>query len=364
MRTSAEQPRLGIQTRRTRQNAAASFGGAAAVFLTLPAISNDVPHHAVSKENDKDWLEIAKLCAGLVSDDELDITDKTSAKDIVTMALSAWASKHCADINQMDRFTLVATLERDAFYLDYGGGDELPGRKFFVAMVSEQETPYFKVKSRIEALESAYPGLGRTAVDYAEQAGYRTFTIFSPLHGFYQAQNMYWMGADNDEDVKEEYSYMGEEMDEETLLPSTYKKAFSELYFSGDSLEREALQRIASKDDQAAEVAGTILTIMDMIDRDYRLPDLGEYCIDHAFFSCVMGMGEEHCMLDRVLDDFDQTTYQSGDGFTDIYGIAEIQVDHASFQKWRENMENGFRLYRELDRLMGLIGEKHNKEAS
>lgn len=359
MRTSARQARLGNQKSETPQPAVTSFGGAAAVFLTLPAVSKKVPKRTVSKEDDRKWLEVAKMCAELVSDDELDITNKTTARDIVSQALSVWASKLCADINLLDSFSIVASLDREAFYLDYDGDESTAGMAFF-GLVSDQMTPHINVKQKIEALEKAHPGLGRTAVYYAEMAGYRTFEVLSPSHGFSLAQNLYWMDLDNDEDVKSESGYCGgDELDEDALLPSTYIAAFPEVFLKGVGLEREALRRIASAKDTAGETAKVILSIMDLIEQDAELPDLRMYAVDKAFFSCYMGMDEEHSMLDRVIDDFYQSTGYS-EGFTDMYGIADVRLDKEAFLKWRDSMEKGFLLYSKLDRLMGLIGEKQN----
>lgn len=104
---------------------ATSFGSAATGFSpTLPFISQHVPVTSVIDEGDGRWLQTAKLCAELVEDDELVIHDKTSARDIIGQSLSVWASKHCAEIQVLDKFELVASLDADAFGLDYEGEPE------------------------------------------------------------------------------------------------------------------------------------------------------------------------------------------------------------------------------------------------
>jgi hypothetical protein len=40
-----------------------------------------------------------------------------------------------------------------------------------------------------------------------------------------------------------------------------------------------------------------------------------------------------------------------------MYGIAEVKLDKRSFLKWKTEMEKGFALYTQLDRLMRYIGD-------
>ncbi|OGT23470.1 MAG: hypothetical protein A3K00_05600 [Gallionellales bacterium RIFOXYD2_FULL_52_7] len=136
-------------------------------------------------------------------------------------------------------------------------------------------------------------------------------------------------------------------------MPSQFLASFPDYLLTGEILERDVIQRIASGTDEAGETAKVILSIMDLIDQDVRLPYSNNYCGESAFFSCYMGAGDD--MLGRVLDDFYQST---GDGeCTDMYGVAEVKLDKRSFLKWKTEMEKGFALYTQLDRLMRCIGD-------
>jgi hypothetical protein len=44
-------------------------------------------------------------------------------------------------------------------------------------------------------------------------------------------------------------------------------------------------------------------------------------------------------------------------GYTDIYGVAEVAFNKRAFLKWKAEMEKGFALYTQLDRLMRCIGD-------
>ena len=333
---------------------ATSFGSAATGFLTLPFISRHVPVTSVIDEGDGRWLQTAKLCAELVEDDELVIHDKTSARDIIGQSLSVWASKHCAEIQVLDKFELVASLDRDAFGLDYQGEPEK--KLLYIGFQSQQTTPYINVKAKVEMLESVHPGLGRTAVSIAELAGYRTFTAFTPQVALHHASYLYWCGTDNDEDFKEEVGVIGDEgeLDEDTLLPSQFLASFPSYLVSGENLECDVIQRIATSTETAGETARVILSVMDLIDQDARLPYLNNFYGEPVFFSCYMGTGDD--MLGRVIDDFYQSTSDGGE-YTDIYGVAEVAFNKRAFLKWKAEMEKGFALYTQLDRLMRCIGD-------
>ncbi|HCI53300.1 MAG TPA: hypothetical protein DE312_08320 [Gallionella sp.] len=353
MRNSIGSTRAFVKKCTKGRPVAASSGGFATCFLTLPFISQNVPFRSVHEENDRKWLQAAKLCAELVGDDELVINSKTTARDIISQSLSAWASKHCADIQVLDSFELLAALDHDAFDLDY---EQKPEKDLLlIGIQSQQATPYINVKAKVERLEAVHPGLGRTAINYAELAGYRTFTAFTPQVAFHHASYLYWYGTDNDEDFEQERDAFGDEdeIDEGILMPSQFLASFPDYLLTGEILERDVIQRIASGTDEAGETAKVILSIMDLIDQDVRLPYSNNYCGESAFFSCYMGAGDD--MLGRVLDDFYQST---GDGeCTDMYGVAEVKLDKRSFLKWKTEMEKGFALYTQLDRLMRCIGD-------
>ena len=354
MRNSIGSTRAFVKKCTKGRPVAASSGGVATCFLTLPFISQNVPFRSVHEENDRKWLQAAKLCAELVGDDELVINSKTTARDIISQSLSVWASRHCADIQVLDSFELLAALDHDAFDLDY---EQKPEKDLLlIGIQSQQATPYINVKAKAEMLESVHPGLGRTAVSIAELAGYRTFTAFTPQVALHHASYLYWCGMDNDEDFKEEMGVIGDEgeLDDDTLLPSQFLASFPSYLLSGQSLERDVIQRIATSTEAAGETARVILSILDLIDQDARLPYLNKFYGEPVYFSCYMGTGDD--MLGRVLDDFYQSTSDGGE-YTDMYGVAEVDFNKRAFCKWKSEMEKGFALYTQLDRLMRCIGE-------
>ena len=352
MRNSISSARALVKQSAEGKHVAASIGGFATCFLTLPRIDQNVPVKSVQVENEGEWLLAAKMCADLVEDDDLVVHNKTSARDIISQSLSVWASKHCADIRVLDKFALIASLDRDAFGLDYDGEPEK--KCLCIGFQSQQTTPHINVKAKVEMLELKHPGLGRTAVSIAELASYRTFTAFTPQVAFHLASNLYWCGAENDEDFLEEIKLLEDEgeLGENRLLPSQFLASFPTYLLHGNVLEHDALQRIATGTEASGETARVILSIMDLIDLNAGF-DFLQQDSDSVFFSCYIGTGDD--MLGRVLDDFYEST--SGGDYTDMYGVAGVQLNKKAFQKWKAEMENGFALYTQLDRLMRCIGD-------
>ena len=114
------------------------------------------------------------------------------------------------------------------------------------------------------------------------------------------------------------------------------------------------LQRVATGTETAGETARVILSVMDLIDQDARLPYFNNFYGEPVFFSCYVGTGDD--MLGRVMDDFYQSTSDGGE-YTDMYGVAEVAFNKRAFLKWKAEMEKGFALYTQLDRLKRCIGD-------
>jgi PRTRC genetic system protein F len=363
MRVSFKQPDLGLAPGSTRRPVNAPARGYTNGFLTLPHLSKTVPVRSVAEKADQKWLQIAKLCAELVEENEVEIHDQSTARDIVTATLSIWASKHCANISVLDGFDLIASIDTELLsYNCYAEeAEKLEKENWFIGFQSTQVTRYFNIKDKIEKLERMYPGLGRTALSYAERASYQTITALSPEVGFYLGQHIYWYGMDNDEDYKFETEAYGEETPgEEVFLPSDYRKAFSKPFLTGACLKRKALKGIAVEQNIAGETARAVLSIMDLIKQEARLPDLSGHDVEGVYFSCYLGIGGDNDMIERVLDDHMNYANQASDGFTAMHGIATVPLDRAAFQKWRAGIEKGFALYTQLDHLIQLVGEIRN----
>ena len=356
MRNSIGSTRASVKERTKRRPVAAASGGIATCFLTLPVISKNIPVKSVCDESGGKWLQAATLCAELVGDDELVINDKTTARDIINQALSAWASRHCADIQVLDNFELLASPDHDALDLDYEVKPDTEKNLLYIGVRSQQTTPFINVQAKVERLEAEHPGLGRTAIHFAELAGYRTFTAFTPQVAFHHASYMYWYGQETDEDFEQERDAFGDgedESEEDSLKPSQFLASFPDYMFTGKELEREEIQCVASGTGEAGETAKVILSIMDLLDQQAGFPIEPINSGESAFFSCYMGTRDD--MLGSVLDDFYEST---GNGeYTDLYGVSEIQLDVCSFQQWKGDMEKGFALYTQLDRLMRCIGD-------
>ena len=256
MRKRIGSTRASVKERTKRRPVAAASGGIATCFLTLPSIAQNIPVRSVCEGDGGKWLQAATLCARLVGDDELVINNETSARDIISQALSAWASRHCADIQVLDNFELLATPDHDGLDLDYEEPPDPQKNLLYIGVRSQQSTRFINVKAKVERLEAEHPGFGRTAIHYVELAGYRTFTAFTPQVALHHASYLYWYGQDNDEDFEQERESFGEgeeELDDGFLMPSQFLASFPDYMFTGDVLEREEIQRIASGTEEAGE---------------------------------------------------------------------------------------------------------------
>ena len=90
------------------------------------------------------------------------------------------------------------------------------------------------------------------------------------------------------------------------------------------------------------------------LDQGAKMPYLNEFYGEPVYFSCYIGTGDD--MLGRVIDDFYQSTSDGGE-YTDMYGVAEVDFNKRAFRKWKTEMEKGFALYTQFDRLMRCIGD-------
>lgn len=332
-------------------------GGFANAFLTLPALSTSIPFNVVSTTTDEKWAKVALLCLELTPESDLEITAKTTPRDIVTQALSKWASKHCADIALMGGFEVQVMLDSESLHMDCDDAQIDWQKNWVVGLCSTQTERYFNVKQKLEALEVSHPGLAHTVVSYAERASYRTVTMFSPQVAFAHAENLYWQGTDNDKDFLEEMKENGmEDEEEDVFLPSQFISSFPEWFFKGECLSRDALQVISQEQTDAGSLSSAVLSIMDMVEQDVRFPhfNLSTYT-EQAYFSCYLG-GDETDQLGRVLDDYYNYANECSDSFTDMFGLTSVPLAKRPFLKWAAKMEKGFALYTQLDRLMQHIG--------
>lgn len=99
---------------------------------------------------------------------------------------------------------------------------------------------------------------------------------------------------------------MRAKLTKQALLPSQFLASFPSYLVSGEGLERDVIQRIATSTETVGETARVILSVMDLIERDARLPYLNNFSDGSRSLSRYMGTGDD--MLGRVIDDFYQST--------------------------------------------------------
>lgn len=350
-------------TKGRQQRQVAPAGNGAANFLSLPAIDKSIPVEARSEAREaKKWRQIAELCAELIDPDEVRVSHDASLQNIIEACLHGWVSKHCGDIELLDGFAVISACDVNELYASFYDLDETLFETHWVfALESNDSASYFNVKDSLLELEALVPGLGRTAMHYAEVASFKTITAFTPIVAKDYASYRYWEGEEDDEQVKMMWAGNGEGSPEEldVLLPSQFDSKFPELFLRGDVLPRESLLSTATRKDKAGEVSKLILSIVDLIEQGAQLPGLYGCEQQPSHYSCILGTGEEGDTLLRVLDDFVQEVHCYGsDSYTHMSGMSLAPFDRAEFQKWRLGMEKGFALYAAFDRLLQQIGQQ------
>lgn len=335
----------------------AATGCGTSSFLTIPMLNGEVLAKVGPSVNKKMWLNIATLCATLVEDDDVQVANNATTLEIVNAALASWASKHCADVLVLDRFDFAVALD-EAFDLEPSNDRDVSGF-WFVAVEAGQTLNYVTVDKKLLELESAFHGLGRTAIGTAELAGFKTFSILTPAIAKDIASYLYWQGEESDGDVIENLVSEGVEHEEldNFFLPSQFIGPFPSLFFDPFLLPDAELQNIAriAGDSLAGEVARVILSINELIADGAALPNLYDYSNDSVFFSCILGIDAENDPVTRVIDDHIEQANSAGEVYTGFYGVAKVPFEMEAFNHWRKTMEKGFALYGKLDYLIRLI---------
>ena len=344
------------ESRKAGYVAATSCG--APFFLTIPQLDRDVVAKNDTLIDATPWLNIATLCASLVEDD-FQVTDGAAAVELVNAALATWASRHCADVLLLDRFDFIVALDDNMFGLESNDDDKERLSHWFVAVEAGQSLNHVIVDKKLVELESAFNGLGRTAISIAELAGFRTFSIFTPSLAKDLATYLYWDGEEIDADVIENLKHQGVEEDEMDgfFLPSQFIERFPPLFFEANLLSDAELQNIAetAAGSLAGDVAKVVLSITGLITDGAALPRLHDYSNDQVYYSCVLGISADDDPLVRVIDDHFEHANSAGDVYTGLYGVAKVPFETEAFNQWRESMEKGFALYGKLDQLIRLM---------
>ena len=343
---------------RRKRGSVAATGRGAAPFLTIPTLGKEVLAKAGPLIDANVWLNIATLCASMVEDD-FQVKEDATTPNLVNAVLASWASKHCADIQVLDDFNFIVALDDDGFGLESNvDSNDKPGH-WFIAIEAGQTLNYVTVDKKLLELESAFSGLGRTAIHAAQQASFKTFVVFTPSVAKDIASYLYWQGEETDADVIENIRDQGvEEQDlDDFFLPSQFIEPFPPLFFEAGSLPDAELQNIAeaAPGGLAGEVAKVILSINGLINDGAELPGLHDYSNDLAFFSCILGIDADNDPVSRVIDDHFEQANAAGDVYTGFYGVTKVPFEVEAFNQWRENMEKGFALYSKLDQLIRLI---------
>lgn len=346
------------------------FGNLASTLLALPRLESSIPCIIENDRYGPRWAQIALLWldAGYIEE-----SDEGSPRELVQRAVGRWIGKQVEGINTFASFgvQLMPYPSDDGSspgtHLGYGNKDW--DNQWYFAIIGGYAADWVTLERRVTALETTYPGLGRTALHWFEDAAARLLPILTPHHARYLAERTWWYGMDDQASYEEEMGAFGEDgesEDGEPRGPDAFDKKFPDWMFNpGDAspalLDLDQLRQISDhgSTEEARAVARLVSTIS-QVDRDsFRMPSLfGESPVEleNAYHLAYIRWNETDPML-ALVDDIMNAANESGDCFTELLGADCVPLDEGGFQKWKTEIEAGFKVLKLLDELLPLISD-------
>lgn len=176
------------------------------MLLTLPTFAPEIPAIIEFSPAGERHLRLVLAMSqmGMIVDGDLDGLRRTrmSASAIKGLIEKAWQRA----VGQDYEFRLISAYAR--LILPNTSGDEMftnaDNEPLIGVAINAAYPEWITVGRAFEAIEAEYPGLGRTSLSFLEGALSRFGCPHAPSGVFEMAQNMYWMGEENEDAVIEE----------------------------------------------------------------------------------------------------------------------------------------------------------------
>lgn len=339
-------------------------GGRKANATTLRLANNPLAVPVIAKETPVIFAEtsdrrlMAKVALEFLDAGEIPEDEKGDTPAVLKEALGRWAVKHAPMLDHRG-FTLATSFDQTA--IDYSDSypDEINPDEWIFA-IEAGEMQWYPVKAGIMALENAVKGLGETALNLIETAGYRTLDMFGPNRARDMCQYLYWYGMDTQEDYIEELKNYDEEdvlenLDDQ-LTPDSFDASFDDWVINATQVhDTEALARLETTEQVGfvRELLPLLRELDQWIKKEARLPSLRSECQNVYFGFCLEW--EEDDPLSRIIDDHCEQANYASDSYTTLLVMEKAPSERQAFIQWKKGVEDGFALLSTLERLLTMI---------
>lgn len=339
-----------------------SIPRASAVTAGLETSDDADPKYAV--------LALHLYDLGLLSESD---AESASVPQLLGKGLTRWMAHCVGETSQVNAINGRIGLTLDGAMNHHYGNPTVPDDEdpAYLILWHEDNQRILCVGDVMMQLESILPGLGETIFAAIETASYKTASAFTPNRAYGEAQCLYWQGADNDDDLREEFELnYGEDwrkqMDEEDIFwPSDFRKSFAVPWVLNPQsrISERKLKKLARRHPLAwvRRLCAMTLTMHQLV-RDGALLEGTQEFLDaeSVYPSAILRWNEDDC-LQRVADDFVERANESSDCYTDIVSVMEVPIEKEAFLRWHQQVSKGLRLYQLLDAALAVVAEQNQE---
>ncbi|HDR8934429.1 TPA: PRTRC system protein F [Burkholderia vietnamiensis] len=344
----------------------------AADFLTLPAVSGDVPSQVRIR-----WREDVQLSDLVLKHFQFgplragDVHDPADAGDAFQQAFHAWLRRQYGPFARL-RLTprlFDAHAVRDVLDTVCNGNNDGDPAPLFFGFALEEEWVY-TLEQAVPKLRSVHPLFFRTVMAVLYRASVRTMFIRLPDWFMYEFACWYWEGdpdisdAKADEMLKERFGEDDETRSE--YLPSVVRPqlcpddADPSVYLGGKWRERRVLTapellRLRSRSKGVARRVCTEVLKLRALMRRSRSRNLlhVSYDTNPVYAACSVIVEDSQFVGDLLDCHFDGAS-QSGD-VTTYSGFSRLASTPKGIRRQYADLALAFRILTHLDRLLSLV---------
>lgn len=244
-------------------------------------------------------------------------------------------------------------------------GEPVPQTYWLALELTNALEPCFAGKRLLE-LEQAVPGLGKTALEVAQNAGARSAGCWSPQFVRDLSSYIYWRGASTHEEWLEELEGSGEDPDDYGFSPKQYEEGFEVDWAcsAGMELDGFALVQAADHPDPAVgDVAEKLCELIGLMNSSAAFPDASPTDRESAYRGCLIRW-DANDPIEKVLDDHIEHANQCSDCYTTLCSVWDVKITREAFAEWLQGFRLGLQLYKSLDQLLVMLHTSEKEEVN
>lgn len=332
---------------------------AAPATLTLPVISS-VPTTLVYQKtlHSVSSASLSLLDLGMAREEDADLATPSL---FIEQAFKRWIKEKTTHLkNVRPHFTFTDSLKT------FGETHPEENEPIYTVGISYSydEAPTYCLKDKIEALETAAPGLGETALYELYNWLHKVMFGFSPDFLRDHVQQMYWYGEEDEQSIKEAAAEMQEVDIEEVELFIGVDEFETEypkwVCCPSEKLKRSALKKLSKNPNSplVAEVVKHLLSAPNMENWCEKawptfLSDLNSdnECVGYGAMLCWDSSNTD--LLFRIHDDFMEYCYQGN--VTDLYALYLTEQSKDGLQSLFDRLESYITVLTWVDQAIGLL---------